>query len=131
MLSVALPYRNRPARSSHAVPGLPRSATSSSPSMSNPSMGSKGSICSISCSPLWPLEQLRLRLHDLDPRRTLYIVIRDAANPATHREAAHGLRVVGLQHLGRCRDIREPRIEPQIVAVGLEYHRHAIVDGCG
>jgi hypothetical protein len=56
-------------------------------------------------------------------------------DPRADRKASHQPRIVGLQHLCHHSHVRKPRIEPQVVVIGIgqinQDFRHSVVDGSG
>jgi hypothetical protein len=76
-----------------------------------------------------PGEQCPVLFPDLHRSRTLLVVIRDVIDSVAHRIASHPERVIGLQEFADSAYVPHPRIEPEIVHVGIEDHGHTVVDG--
>src|SRR5919112_1960612 len=66
---------------------------------------------------------LRHRLYDA------WLVVGRAIDTPAHRIGLHCLDRVGLEEGGERLLLVEVRIEPQLVVLGLEYHRHPVVYG--
>ena len=69
-----------------------------------------------------------LSLGELHGCGALLVVVRDVIDPRAHGIATHQPGVAGPQQLGRRAHILHTRIEPQIVAVWIKDHWHAVVN---
>lgn len=68
-----------------------------------------------------------LSLGDLDRRGTLGIVVDGSINPRIHWKAVHQPSIKRLQVLRNNVDICPRRIEPFLVVLRIENHRHSVV----
>ena len=74
-------------------------------------------------------EEAILNLGEFNMCRALCVVIGDIVDTSAYRVAPHQSGIEGLQHLRNRRDIGHPRIEPQVIAVGIKDDWHSVVDG--
>jgi hypothetical protein len=73
------------------------------------------------------LEETILNLNDLDRRGALGVVVRNLVDAGAHGEAAHGFRVERSEQADDLIDILHGRIEPAIIVLGCDDHRHPVV----
>jgi hypothetical protein len=62
-------------------------------------------------------------------RRAFLVVVGHGIDSSADGMGTHRLSVIGLQHVGRRTHILHSGIEPQVVDIWIEDHRHAVVDG--
>ena len=74
-------------------------------------------------------EKSILGLGDLHGSRAFFVIVSDVVDPGAHGIAAHLTGVRWLQQFGDDLHVGHARIEPHIVAVGIENHRPPVVDG--
>ena len=72
-------------------------------------------------------EETILSWDEFRGRAALRINVRYIAYSRAHRITLHHQRIERFQQLRHGSHISEARIKPEIVGVGIEYHRHAIV----
>ena len=74
-------------------------------------------------------EETILNLGDFHGSEAFLVVISHVIDPSAHGIAPHQPGIVRLQQFRRRRQILHSRIEPYIVAVGIEDDRHSVMDG--
>ena len=62
-------------------------------------------------------------------RRAFFVVVTYVIDTSTYATAPHQPGIVG--QIGGRTHIPHARIEPQVVAIWIENHWHAVMDGCG
>src|SRR5271155_5407528 len=72
-----------------------------------------------------------LRLTDLNRCRTFWVIVGRSIDPRADREATRLPSVEWLQEFRDHSRIRCARIEPSIVAMRIENHRHSVMDRSG
>ena len=65
---------------------------------------------------------------DVQRSRALFVIVPHMIDATAHGVAPHLPAVIGLQQFRHRRYVLHSRIEPQIVAVGMENHKHPVVD---
>ena len=73
-------------------------------------------------------EQRVLRLGDLHGARAILVIICNVVDPRADRIAPHQPCIVGLQQLRDDLHVGHPRIEPEIVRIGMENDWHTVMD---
>jgi integrase len=73
-------------------------------------------------------EEPILNLGEFHGRRAFFVVVGYVVDPGAHGIAAHQPGIERFQQFGRHTHIPHPRIEPQVVAVGVEDDGHSVVD---
>jgi len=73
-------------------------------------------------------EKTTLSFCDFNASRTFLVVIGDVIDPVAYGIAPHEPSIVGPQEFGRCSRIPHPRIEPQVVGVGIKDDWHSVLD---
>ena len=76
-------------------------------------------------------EQRILSLDEFHLCGTFCIVVSHLVDASAHGKGTHDLGITGLQQLGNRTHILHPRIEPQIVRIGIKDDWHTIVDNSG
>ena len=76
-------------------------------------------------------KQPTLNFGERDLCRAIRVIIGDIVDPTADGITPHQARIVRLQEFRRLPHLSHPRIEPQIVAVGIQDDGHAVVDRRG
>ena len=72
-----------------------------------------------------------LNLFEFHGCRALPVVVHHVIDPRADGVAPHEPIIIGLQQFGGCTHVRHPRIEPQVVVVGIKNDWHSVVDRGG
>jgi hypothetical protein len=75
-------------------------------------------------------EKTILRVDNHHGSRAIFVIVRHVVDAAADGEAPHLAGIVGLQQFRDNLHVGHAGIEPQIVALAVEDHRHSVVDGC-
>jgi len=70
-----------------------------------------------------------LNLGKFHGRGAFRVIVRHVIDPSAYGIAPHLPSIIGLQQFGHRSHILRARIEPQVAAVWIEDHWHAVVDG--